>query len=83
MLGKEVRMNRLFANESGNVLVIALDHAVGWGVLEGIDDIKRALDKVAEGEPDAVTMLKGTANKVFGPYAGKIPFILGKSSCLV
>ncbi len=76
MLGKDVRMNRLFANESGNVLVIALDHAVGWGVLDGIDDIKRTLDKVAEGEPDAITMLKGTANKVYRPYAGKIPFIL-------
>ena len=76
MLGKEVRMNRLFNKESGNILVIALDHAVGWGVLEGIDDIKRAMELVIEGEPDAITMLKGTADKVFRPYAGSVPFIL-------
>lgn len=76
MLGKEVRMNRLFRNSSGNILVIALDHAVGWGVLEGIDDIKRAMELVVEGEPDAITMLKGTAEKVFRPYAGVLPFIL-------
>ena len=76
MLGKEVRMNRLFSNKSGNILVIALDHAVGWGVLEGIDDIKRAMELVIEGEPDAITMLKGTADKVFRPYAGSVPFIL-------
>lgn len=76
MLGTEVRMNRLFNKKSGNVLVIALDHAIGWGVIKGIDDIKRTMEKIAESEPDAVTMLKGTACQLFRPYAGKIPFIM-------
>jgi fructose-bisphosphate aldolase, class I len=76
MLGKDVRMNRLFNTESGNILVIALDHAIGWGVIPGIDDIKRTLEKTIEAAPDAITMLKGTAIRVFKPYAGKIPFIM-------
>jgi DhnA family fructose-bisphosphate aldolase class Ia len=75
-LGKEVRLNRLFNQKSGKVLVIALDHAVGWGVVPGIDDIHGTMEKIIEAAPDAITMLKGTAEKVFKPYAGTIPFIL-------
>ena len=75
-LGKEVRLNRLFNAKSGNILVIALDHAIGWGVVPGIEDIHGTMAKVVGAQPDAVTMLKGTAEKVFRPYAGIIPFIL-------
>ena len=76
MLGKEVRMNRLFTKESGKILVIALDHAIGWGVIDGIADIQKTMERIIEAAPDAVTMLKGTAHKVFRPFAGSIPFIL-------
>jgi class I fructose-bisphosphate aldolase len=76
MLGKLVRMNRLFNSGSGNILVIALDHAVGWGVIPGIEDMKKTMEKIIESAPDAITMLKGTAQQVFRPYAGTIPFIL-------
>ena len=75
-LGKEVRLKRLFNQSSGNILVIALDHAIGWGVIPGIDDIHKTMGKIVEAKPDAITMLKGTAEKVFRPYAGSIPFIL-------
>jgi class I fructose-bisphosphate aldolase len=76
LLGKEVRLNRLFNKKSGNILVIALDHAIGWGVLPGIADMHAVMKKIVEAGPDAVTMLKGTAEKVFRPYAGTIPFII-------
>lgn len=75
-LGKQVRLNRLFNKESGNILVIALDHAIGWGVIPGIDNIQKTMEKIIEAEPDAITMLKGTADKVFRPFAGSIPFIM-------
>jgi len=76
VLGKQVRLNRLFNKKSGNILVVALDHAIGWGVLPGIDDIHRTMEKIIEAKPDAITMLKGIAEKVFTPYAGTIPFIM-------
>ncbi len=75
-LGKQVRLNRLFNKDSGNILVIALDHAIGWGVIPGIDDIHKTMEKIIEAKPDAITMLKGTAERVFRPYAGSIPFIM-------
>ena len=79
-LGKQVRLNRLFNKKSGRILVIALDHAIGWGVIPGIDDIHKTMAKIVEAEPDAITMLKGTAEKVFRPYAGSIPFIMKATS---
>ena len=75
-LGKQVRKNRLYNKKSGRILVIALDHAIGWGVIPGIDDIYKTMEKMIEAQPDAITMLKGTAERVFGPYAGSIPFIM-------
>ena len=44
--GKEVRMNRLFNKKSGKILVIALYHAVGWVVIEGINKIEETLSIV-------------------------------------
>ena len=75
-LGKQVRLNRLINKESGKILVIAMDHAIGWGVLKGIDKIKATMAKIVASGPDAITMLKGTAERVFAPYAGTMPFIL-------
>ena len=40
------------------------------------DDIAAAMEKIIEAQPDAVTMLKGTAEKVFRPYAGAVPWIM-------
>jgi class I fructose-bisphosphate aldolase len=75
-LGKEVRLRRLINAKSGKILVIALDHAIGWGVVPGIEDISAVMEKIIEAQPDAITMLKGTAEKAFRPYAGTVPFIL-------
>lgn len=75
-LGKQVRLNRLYNKKSGRILVIALDHSIGWGVIPGIDDIYKTMEKIVEAQPDAITMLKGTAERVFRPYAGSIPFIM-------
>jgi len=75
-LGKKIRMHRLLNKVSGNMLVIALDHAIGWGVLPGIENMQKILEEVIEAEPDAVTMLKGSAVNNFLPYAGKIPLIM-------
>lgn len=79
-LGKEVRLKRLFNRRSGHLLAIALDHAVAWGVIEGIEKIQITLDTVAASEPDAITIQKGIAEKCMGKWAGHQPFILKCSS---
>lgn len=75
-LGKQVRLNRLFSNKSGRSLIIALDHAIGWGVIPGIENIQKTVDEMVLAGADALTVLKGTANYALVKHAGKIPFIL-------
>lgn len=78
--GKEVRMNRLFNKKSGKILVIALDHAVGWGVIEGINKIEETLSIIIKGEPDAITMQKGIIEKCYSKFTPNIPFIMKATS---
>lgn len=77
-LGKLIRMNRLFSHPSGRFCTIAVDHFMGYG--EGLPDGLRAIQStvaaIVAARPDAVTMHKGVAASVWGPYAGQIPFIL-------
>lgn len=44
----------LFDTDSGNAVVVALDHGLGLGAVEGIDDPGATLDAVLAGEPDGV-----------------------------
>ena len=73
MLGKEVRMRRLFNARSGKFLAVAVDHATAYGVIPGIDSIAATMERIVNAGPDAVTMTKGIANKVFRPFAGQLP----------
>jgi class I fructose-bisphosphate aldolase len=82
-IGKQIRMNRLFAHPSGRLCSVAVDHFVGYGKLTaggGLSNLSVALAKVAAGQPSAVTMSKGTAMNCWAPYAGKIPLII-QSGC--
>ena len=83
VLGKLVRMNRLRNPVSGRIFTVALDHAPSYGVLSGLENIASVLEQVAEGEPDAIMLMKGTAAGCYAPYAGKIPLILKCSTLSV
>jgi DhnA family fructose-bisphosphate aldolase class Ia len=80
-LGKAVRLERLQNHRSGRILTVALDHAPSYGVLPGLENIETAIERVAAGAPDAIMLMKGTAEMCYYPYAGLIPLIL-KSSTL-
>ncbi len=75
-LGKAVRLTRLQNAASGRILTVAIDHAPSYGVLDGLEDIRRVVDQVADGAPDAIMLMKGTAARCFQPYAGHISLIL-------
>ncbi|MDE0611010.1 MAG: hypothetical protein OXH77_14030 [Anaerolineaceae bacterium] len=80
-LGKQIRMNRIFANPSGNLCSVAIDHYIGYqaGIPAGLQNLRNTLAAVMAGPPDAVTMHKGTAAALWGPYAGAVPLILQSS----
>ncbi len=78
--GKEVRMRRLFNERSGKILAIALDHAIGWGVIEGINKINETMQKIIVAKPDAITIQKGIIEKCYSNFNSKIPFIMKATS---
>jgi class I fructose-bisphosphate aldolase len=78
-IGKQIRLNRLFAHPSGRLCSVAVDHFIGYGQLlpgGGLSNLPAVLAKVAAGMPGAVTMHKGFAMNAWLPYAGKIPLII-------
>lgn len=75
-LGKEVRLRRLLNKKSGRLLAITIDHPITRGVLPGLVNIGEKLPMLVAGGPDAITMQKGIAEKVFAPYAGDVALIL-------
>jgi len=75
-LGKTIRLERLRNAGSGHILTVALDHAPSYGLLKGLEDIADVLARVASAGPDAVMLMKGTAEHCFPPYAGHIALIL-------
>src|SRR5262245_29999081 len=80
-LGKQIRLNRIFSHPSGRLCSVAVDHFMIYneGLPPGLRHIKETLAAVVAGQPDAVTMHKGIAASLWGPYAGKIPLILQTS----
>ena len=77
-LGKQVRLNRLFAHPSGRLCSVAVDHFVGYSdaMPAGLADLPKTLAEIVAGKPDAVTMQKGVALTCWLPHAGKVPLIM-------
>ena len=77
-LAKRIRLNRIFAHPSKRLCSVAVDHFIGYqkGLPHGLVSLPEAIRKLAEGKPDAITMLKGTAKSAWEPYAGRIPLII-------
>lgn len=78
-VGKEVRLRRLFHSSNTSVSV-ALDHAISWGVVPGIENIQQVIDDLSPVGPDSFTIVKGTALRCYRRNLGRIPFIL-KATC--
>jgi len=76
LLGKLIRLNRLFNQKTGRMLTVAMDHTISYGVISGLDCIQKTIDEVVNACPDAVMMHKGIAEHCLVTHAGKLGFIL-------
>jgi fructose-bisphosphate aldolase, class I len=77
-LGKKTRMRRIFSHPSGRVLTVAVDHMINYpvGLPDGLRNMASTLEQIVAGGPDAVTMNKGIATRLWGPHAGRVPLIV-------
>ncbi|MDL2291485.1 2-amino-3,7-dideoxy-D-threo-hept-6-ulosonate synthase [Desulfovibrio sp. OttesenSCG-928-F20] len=58
-LGKQVRMERFFNRHTGRSIIVPMDHGVTAGPIQGLIDMRAAVNQAAEGGADAVLMHKG------------------------
>ena len=79
-VGKKVRLARLLHEENGRLLAITMDHPITRGVLPGLENIRKTMELIVDGRPDAITIQKGIARSVFPPYAGKVALIMKSTS---
>jgi fructose-bisphosphate aldolase, class I len=65
MSGVEIRLGRLFGRESGTAFVVAFDHGVGVGALQGAEDAGASLARIISCRPDAMFLTPGLV-RLFG-----------------
>lgn len=75
LLGTQVRLRRLLG-QNGRLLAVAVDQAIPRGVSPALAHLDKTLERIVQGQPDAITIHKGMAKRFFAPYAGVIPMIM-------
>lgn len=58
-LGKKVRLERIINRENGRTIIVPMDHGVTIGAVDGLIDMRQAVNDMARGGADAVLMHKG------------------------
>ena len=59
MFGKSIRLERIMDRNTGNCVIVPMDHGISIGPTDGLIDIRQTVDDVAEGGATAVIMHKG------------------------
>ncbi len=59
MFGKSVRLERIMDRNTGNCVIVPMDHGISIGPTAGLYDMKKTVDDVANGGATAVLMHKG------------------------
>jgi len=59
LLGKAVRLERIFNRNTHRTIIVPMDHGVTVGPIDGLIDMRDAVNQVAEGGANAVLMHKG------------------------
>ena len=75
-IGKSVRMERIFDRNTGNAIIIPMDHGVGAGPIKGLIDMPATVNKVAEGGANAVLGHMGLAKHGHRGYGRDVGLII-------
>ena len=61
LLGKAIRLNRLFNHPSGRYISVAIDHGISYNDYEipkGIDRIAHTIKQIVAGRPNSIILQK-------------------------
>lgn len=86
LMGKAIRLERIFNRKSGRTLIIPMDHGLTVGTIEGLHDMAEMVNKVARGGANAVIEHAGMAQAghrgpkgIQGPDVGLIIHLSGST----
>ncbi|WP_456368749.1 2-amino-3,7-dideoxy-D-threo-hept-6-ulosonate synthase [Geoglobus sp.] len=79
-IGKRIRLERIINRDSGNTVIVPLDHGVSMGPIDGIIDLRRTINAVAEGGANAVVVHKGVVAFGHRGYGKDVGLILHLSA---
>ena len=80
LLGKGVRLERIFNRNTGRTIIVPMDHGVTVGPIYGLVDFKGTVNRVADGGANAVLMHKGLPRCTHRGYGKDIGLILHLSA---
>ena len=69
-IGKSSRIDTLF-NSNDNAFVVAFDHGILMGPIDGIKDIESSVSRVVQGGPDAIQVTPPIAKVVSENFLGR------------
>jgi fructose-bisphosphate aldolase/2-amino-3,7-dideoxy-D-threo-hept-6-ulosonate synthase len=78
--GKVVRLERITNRESGNIVIIPMDHGISIGPVKGLVNLSDIVNKVAAGGANAVLMQKGMVGHGHRGYGRDIGLIVHMSA---
>jgi len=59
IIGKQIRIERILNRNTGRTVIVPMDHGISLGPIAGLEDVKRAVQMVAEGGANAIVEHKG------------------------
>ncbi len=59
ILGKKIRLERIINRNTGKTVIVPMDHGISVGPIDGLINMKEAINKVAEGGANSVVVHKG------------------------
>lgn len=78
--GKVVRLERITNRDSGNIVIIPMDHGISIGPVKGLVNLSDIVNKVAAGGANAVLMQKGMVGHGHRGYGRDIGLIVHMSA---
>ena len=79
-IGKTIRIERIINRESGNTVIVPMDHGVSMGPIEGLKNLAETVNAVAEGGANAVVLHKGVVGFGHRGYGRDVGLIIHLSA---
>lgn len=82
-MGKSIRIERIINRKTRKTIIVPMDHGVTKGPIEGIIDMEKAVNRVAEGGANSVLLHKGIVrhgHRGYGRDLGLIVHLSGSTS---